>query len=345
MGCEINNLRILLFMPVFFNYRGILSEELESRGAVVDFVENKLQKFDYSSPTAQCRIFRILYHKMMSVKWRYAKKNIDWTGKYDIFICVNGFSFDKRIIKRLKKNNSSIKSILYLWDSSQMFSWPDIERYFDKSFSFDPIDAKRKGIEYLANFYPKLPPQKTEKRIDLFFVGTQHADRFDVISKIIPQTKSGSNIYVKLLIKYRNIFHHGLVYKLMKILNTNYSKYYILNYELIEKKINQSFLTYEPIDFQTIIKKMWNSLCVLDIQAPTQVGLSHQMVLALAMGKKIITTNKWIVNYDFYNQEQFLIIDRENPIIDITFLSHNSLLKETKIISSRIDRWVDKVLQ
>lgn len=41
----------------------------------------------------------------------------------------------------------------------------------------------------------------------------------------------------------------------------------------------------------------------------------------IGMNKKLITTNASIVNYDFYNKKNILIINRENPQIDISFFS------------------------
>ena len=38
------------------------------------------------------------------------------------------------------------------------------------------------------------------------------------------------------------------------------------------------------------------------------------------MKKKIITTNSYVKNFKFYNDNNFLIIDRDNPIINKNFL-------------------------
>ena len=40
----------------------------------------------------------------------------------------------------------------------------------------------------------------------------------------------------------------------------------------------------------------------------------------LGMSKKVITTNALITQYDFYNPNNFFIIDRENPVLNTDFL-------------------------
>ena len=39
----------------------------------------------------------------------------------------------------------------------------------------------------------------------------------------------------------------------------------------------------------------------------------------LGLKRKFITTNKDIVNYDFYNPNNIMVIDREQPQIDFNF--------------------------
>jgi hypothetical protein len=64
------------------------------------------------------------------------------------------------------------------------------------------------------------------------------------------------------------------------------------------------------------------------------------------MGKKIITTNQWIHNFDFYNPEQILIINRDNPSISMNFLKTDlpPMRLCESIKGSRIDNWVDRIL-
>lgn len=343
---DIKGKKILLLMPTFFNYQQLLIEELESKGAIVDFVENKQLALDFVSPTCKLRFIRKILFSIFDLKWNYIKSRINLQKKYDIFLCVNGFSFDKKIISSLKSVNPDIKTILYLWDSTSMYDWGHIVSLFDTSFTFDPLDAQKLGIKYLANFYPKnINCDNLESNNSIFFVGTQHSDRYYVIKSILEKNSISTN-NIKLLIKYKHFLHNKLVYRFMKNLGSSYAKSYSINYELVEKVIKDDFLIYDSIRQDEILSMMQNSCCVLDIQAPTQVGLPHQMIMALAMGKKIITVNGWIKNYDFYDSKQILIIDRNNPIITNSFIFSNFNVLEIhkSIKKSRIDNWVNEIV-
>lgn len=344
---NIEGKKILLLMPNFFNYPKLLIEELESRGATVIFVENKLLPFDYDSPLCKFRFFRKVVFLLFSIKYNYLTAKTNFKEKYDFFLCINGFLFDKRIILKLKAANPNIKTLLYLWDSTNMFEWKNITQYFDKSFTFDPLDAEKLNISYLPNFYPKSIEKNNRKTSeDLFFVGTQHADRYEFLKKII-QINRISTKSIKLYVKYKHSLHSKFIYYILKRSKGSFAQKYCLNYDLVERIIKDDFLIYESMSPEKISDLISLAKCVLDIQAPTQVGLPHQLIIALAMGKKIITVNSWMVNYDFYNPNQILIIDRDNPIISSNFLKREFEVEEVSasIKRSRIDNWVDIIFE
>jgi cellobiose-specific phosphotransferase system component IIB len=339
---DLDGKHVLLLMPNFFNYSGILIDELEGRGAIVDFIENKQLPFDFVSPRCKFRLLRKLVFTIFDLKWNHIKKQLHNNKSYDYFFCINGFLFDKRIISKLKESNSSIKTILYLWDSTDMFDWEGIENFFDKSFSFDPMDSEKLKIQYITNFYPKDVIKDDFIKNDIFFVGTQHSDRYEVLKKVVENNNVSIN-NIKLLIKYKNVLHNKFIYHILRKFNNQFSLNYAKNYELIERLRRDPFLIYSPISSDTIIKLMNESRFVLDIQAPNQVGIPHQMMRALSMGKQIITTNSWIKNYDFYNPKQILIIDRNNPVLSKEFLESDFQIDEIHdvIKKSRIDNWID----
>ena len=65
---------------------------------------------------------------------------------------------------------------------------------------------------------------------------------------------------------------------------------------------------------------MTGHTAVLDIQHPTQRGLTMRTFEALAAQTKLITTNSAIQYYDFYDPENIAIIDRESPVLPDGFL-------------------------
>ena len=54
---------------------------------------------------------------------------------------------------------------------------------------------------------------------------------------------------------------------------------------------------------------------------PGQAGLSFRFFEAMASRKKVITTNKSVVDYDFYNPANILVIDENSPVIPEHFIT------------------------
>lgn len=64
------------------------------------------------------------------------------------------------------------------------------------------------------------------------------------------------------------------------------------------------------------------------------------------MNKIIITTNQYIKHMPFYNPQNILIIDRDNPQIDLDFLKSKSIQTiHPEIKKLRIDYWVKQILE
>jgi len=72
--------------------------------------------------------------------------------------------------------------------------------------------------------------------------------------------------------------------------------------------------------YSEMINTMKNSAAVLDIQNIAQNGLTTRIFEALGAETKIVTTNSNILHYDFYNSKNVLIIDRNNPVIEKSWL-------------------------
>ena len=89
-----------------------------------------------------------------------------------------------------------------------------------------------------------------------------------------------------------------------------------------------------------------SSRAVLDIQHPRQTGLTMRTIEMIGMRKKIITTNKSIVKYDFYNPNNIMVIDRNNPMIDSSFFDKPYFELPKEIYDKySIKKWILDCLQ
>ncbi|MCV4684165.1 hypothetical protein OFB94_31245, partial [Escherichia coli] len=83
--------------------------------------------------------------------------------------------------------NEHCKFIMYLWDSVN--NKPKVKRIinqFDSVFTFERDDAEKWGVTFLPLFYSPRFDNKHEHSLkyDLFFIGTAHSDRVDLVNCI-----------------------------------------------------------------------------------------------------------------------------------------------------------------
>jgi hypothetical protein len=134
------------------------------------------------------------------------------------------------------------------------------------------------------------------------FIGTAHSVRPRVIKTIEKQCEQMG----------KKCFHyfyspHILVYLLNKITNKDY------------KFISLKEVNFKGLSAKEVCEIYGASQCVLDIEHPRQKGTTTRPVEMLPMKKKIITTNTHVKDFDFYSENNFLIIDRDNPQINEEF--------------------------
>ena len=81
------------------------------------------------------------------------------------------------------------------------------------------------------------------------------------------------------------------------------------------------------MSYANSVKRMQKSRCIFDYYNDPKTGLSLRMMEAIYFGKKIITNNLRAVEYDFYKEENVMIVENERDEKD--FLSFiNTPLQE-----------------
>lgn len=71
------------------------------------------------------------------------------------------------------------------------------------------------------------------------------------------------------------------------------------------------------INFQNYIK----SKAIIDISSPNQTGLPFRIIEAIGANKKIVTTNKNVMQESFYDPKRIFIWGEDNPESLIDFLN------------------------
>jgi spore maturation protein CgeB len=92
---------------------------------------------------------------------------------------------------------------------------------------------------------------------------------------------------------------------------------------------------------ETISQHYNECVAVLDIEHPNQSGLTMRTFEVIASGKKLITTNKKIVEHDFFDPARICVIDRNNPDVPDIFLKESiPVLSEEFIAHYSLRGWI-----
>lgn len=299
---DLRGISILVFCPQFFGYDSEIFNSLNSMGAkVVGFDDRPSNSFI-------SKVLIRLDKRFLKIKIeRYYRKImfqlVKNQSKFDYVLFVNPESVTKNILSVYKIQFTNAKFIMYMWDSfNNRKNSIELISLFDSKFTFDYNDAKRYNLIFRPLFY--LDIYKAQIRpilYNLLFIGTAHSNRYDFVQKTKELLKSN--------FKFKTYFYldSKLLFLLKKIIEKDFRK---VPYSEISFK---SLTHYENADL------LHQSSVILDINHPKQVGLTMRTLEAMGAQKKLITTNANIVNYDFYNEKNVFIIDREKPEIDPQF--------------------------
>nr|HRC89952.1 hypothetical protein [Bacteroidales bacterium] len=137
------------------------------------------------------------------------------------------------------------------------------------------------------------------------------------------------------------------ILELIKELNPNISFYIYLYINPITFLLNKSIwrkrnvFKFKKLKYSEMISVIKNSRAILDIAHINQRGLSTRVFEALGAKSKIVTTNKSIIDYDFYNQHNILLIDPNKPVIPNIFLESAYEDYDIKILKNYyIKKWI-----
>ena len=182
-----------------------------------------------------------------------------------------------------------------------------ITPHFDTIYSFDFDDCKKYKFNYLNQFLPftisEIKKIREEMNYNIttrscFFIGEYLSNRVEVINNLAPI-----------------------------LLNNNYNiDFHLINYRLGSKKakLNLKKSDYyslgQKISYFDNIEKIKQSDIILEIGQIGQTGVTLRAIEAILFNKKLITTNKSIREYDFYNPEQIFILESQSYIDIIKFL-------------------------
>lgn len=344
-------MRILFLAPKYLNLYKPILDELINKGHDVLYLEDKKLQCDIYTREHKINLLYIMHKVQVNIFNEYKRY---WLNKinqipalnseFDIFFCINGVSFHPYLLDVLKKNNPNIKTVIYIWDTNKYYDYFRNIKYFDYKFSFDIADSlMHYDVEFIPFYWTPYDVKENDNKYDISLIGSDHDGRLHFINGI-SQYLFDNNVsfYFKIYKKKPDIVYN----KLKNIVEFGRIKKRLEKvYDEWKKASKSKFFSEEILSIDAVNRIMSQSNCILDTDRETQTGTTPRLIWALAQGKKVITTNKNIKLMPFFNPQQIVIIDRNNPQIDINFVkSNNKFNVSPLIIDLRIDNWINRIL-
>ena len=296
---DLTGKKILYIGVSTFNYEKEIKQGLEKLGASVDYYDERPANDFWTKVFLRLNLKGLIQSKIDTHYTNILEKSKNI--KYDYVFIIKLETIDKKILEQLKENQKDATFILYLWDSIQNYKGKEkLLPFFDRAFSFDKTDTiEYSALDFLPLFYIPLYENKcletSDILYDLCFFGTGHSDRFKIVKEIEKEAKQMNlKVYSFLYLQNKVIFWVKKLFD-KKMKNAKISDF--------------SFTSLNQLQLLDIILE---SNVIIDIEHQGQVGLTMRTIESIGCQKKLLTTNKSIKEYDFYNENNICVIDRNN---------------------------------
>jgi len=309
---------------ISFDYWGFdqhIIKALQDEGIKASHIN--LNNFKYSYPSVFHKVGnafgKIFLQKNIKRirKQQYVLNQLDSWDHQDIILVIRPDLLDRKTHELIKSKTN--RYVAYLYDSTKRFPVKHLcNGIFDEIFSFDGKESKNYNFRKISN-YIYLPKKELDVKKEYKYAV------FIVISK---------DSRLKIL---------NAVSKKLDYLNMNYK--FIVKSSKKLKGVNPKIeVTTKDIGIEAMTKLIDDSKIMMDISRTANTGLSFRVFESLAYQKKLITTNRAVKRYEFYNPNNILVINPRNPEISKAFLETSYEPVEDSIYNKyTVQQWVRTV--
>ena len=258
---------------------------------------------------------RLLKNKMSKEKQLALLSTFD-KADYALFIRPDLFDYD--VVNATKEKVDKI--VAYQWDGIKRY--PLVKNYialFDKFYAFDKNDVKENpNLHSATNFYfDDIKPTKEVEKGTVFFLGTYMRHRLTLLQHL------GAELISRKLIP---------------------------RFFLLSKRRRRSLCEVKIISkgfsFKQSIELMQKSEFLLDLHNAIHNGLSFRTFESIGYNKKLITDNKLVRDYDFYNPNNIFVFEDNNFKGLETFIKAPYQQVDTAIKQKySFTGWLQKILE
>lgn len=233
------------------------------------------------------KIFRKKYQNYLQ---NHYEELIEEHKDSDYLLAVGGVYYSDIFLKKLKQINPNIRTIAFLWDNFSKEIILSYKRNYDVVYTFERDIATKYDMKFRPSFYVEKIDEK--KEIDCYYVGTlREKDRYYKIKEMYEFCKRNN----------------------LK----SYLKLFVEKDKMKSEFKNSKILSKKKISYKTNLEYSSKSKVIIELNYKNQKGLTLRSLECIGLKSKLITENKDIKNYDFYDSENIYIIDDLDSIKNI----------------------------
>lgn len=215
--------------------------------------------------------------------------------------------------KQIKKIDKNLRIIHWYWNPiSNVKTKPNmIPSSNNDIFTFDKNDSEKYKIKFKETYYfSSIDFENKSISNDITFIGYDKG-RLEILEE----------------------------------LKEKFSKFNISTYlHVVRDNSSNKTFNYKPmIKYSEILNIISGTKCILDIVQVGQEGKTQRPLESLFLRKKLITNDKNIINYDFYNSNNIFIIGMDKESRLLNFINSEYYEIDKKIISKySFENWIEE---
>ena len=308
----------------FWGYDAHIVETLKEKGIEANHIKIGAVSYENFGERLTNFFSKVFLGKNLKYQKRqkFVIEQLDKLGHQDQILVLNADTFDHSTLEYMKKSTN--RFITFLYDNLDRCPVQDKLHFFDKIYSFDDKDIEKHGFERLTNYnyLPFLSQENQNPSEDALYITSYDKKRIkqlDILSQKFEELRLKFDLYVIGKKSWKN--------QLMK----PFSK-------------NKIVFTRKRINHENLPEFYKRTKVILDLMRENQYGLSFRVFEAMALEKKIITDNEKIKNYDFYNPNNILVLNKDfSNITKEFFETPYQSLPEEIYKKYTLEKWVERV--
>lgn len=305
----------------FWNYDEHIVDELRRKGIEAHHINIGAYKHKSFQARVQNTFSKIVLHRNIKNERRQEMiiEELSNLGYQDQILVINPELIARSFHEQIKKLTS--RYIAYLYDSLARCPAEHLFDLFDQIFTFDQTDAANHHFRLISNYnYLHEEAYQPSTKFDLVYLAS-YDKRTEILSRIISKLESLELTYQAKIVG-KKTWKKTLVGALNS--EISYSINRIKHWDI-------------PLYYR-------NGKVILDLIRDNQTGLSFRFFEAMALKKKIVTNNKTVKDYDFYNPKNILVLNDDLSNFEKSFFETAYQELDPQIYRKyTIETWVDNV--